>query len=270
MRSPIERGDEGADVAAVQDRLNRLGALLLIDGKFGGGTEDAVRTARAIFNLPPGTAVDVPLWDKLGGLAEPCNELPTRGVTFIAREEVGSRSAYDRIYCHPAWPGGDSGITIGIGYDLRFADAAAFQTDWQAEIPNDVSAALHPWLGQQGTRIGAEALRDKIVPFQAAWKVFLKRTIPATVKETERVFPGYNALPALCRSALVSLVYNRGGSLAGDTRIEMRAIRDLIAAKNFGGVPDQFVAMKHLWPDVRGLRDRRDHEAALWREGLGG
>jgi hypothetical protein len=29
------------------------------------------------------------------------------------------------------WPGGDSGITIGIGYDLGYVTADEFAKDWQ-------------------------------------------------------------------------------------------------------------------------------------------
>jgi len=28
------------------------------------------------------------------------------------------------------WPGGQSGITIGIGYDLGYIEAAVFRQDW--------------------------------------------------------------------------------------------------------------------------------------------
>ncbi len=152
MIFPVGRGSAGPNVALIQDRLNRLGALLTADGQFGAGTEEAVRDARARLNLPSDQpTVDAVLWAALDALPEPSPLLPTRGVVFIAMEEIGSRRSYDQTYRRPSWPGGESGITIGIGYDLRFASLAAFQTDWQAGLSAESSAALLPWLGKRAT-----------------------------------------------------------------------------------------------------------------------
>jgi hypothetical protein len=41
-----------------------------------------------------------------------------------------------------------------------------------------------------------------------------------------------------------------------------------MAMRQFDKIPDEFRAMKRIWPNVRGLRDRRDHEAALFQKGL--
>jgi GH24 family phage-related lysozyme (muramidase) len=76
------------------------------------------------------------------------------------------------------------------------------------------------------------------------------------------------------RTALVSLVYNRGARLedreARQERREMRAIRDLLAAGRFDEVAAQFEAMTRLWDPakVAGLIQRRRHEAKLWNEGF--
>jgi len=34
------------------------------------------------------------------------------------------------LYARPEWPGVQAGLTIGIGCDLRFVDAAHFKADW--------------------------------------------------------------------------------------------------------------------------------------------
>jgi hypothetical protein len=67
---------------------------------------------------------------------------------------------------------------------------------------------------------------------------------------------------------LASLIYNRGASMDGDRRREMRAIREHLEARALLKVADEIEAMKRLWPNSKGLRDRRDREAALWRNGL--
>jgi hypothetical protein len=48
----------------------------------------------------------------------------------------------------------------------------------------------------------------------------------------------------------------------------MRAIREHLEARALLKVADEIEAMKRLWPNSKGLRDRRDREAALWRKGL--
>lgn len=266
---PLSQGQDGPDVVQLQQALNRLGALISDDGDFGKGTAAAVRTAQTQLGLEPTGIVDAALWNRLMSLPEPSPLLPTRGVSFIATEEIGSRARYDQVYRHPVWPGGDSGITIGIGFDLRFADLPTFSRAW-GKLDAVAKAALTPWLGKKGSLAGADSLKTVVVPFDLAWPVYCGDTIPVYVDQTRDVFPGYEQLPGLCKSALVSLVYNRGPSLKGDRRTEMRAIRDLIGTGDLALVPMQFQAMKRLWPEGNGLPGRRDREAKLWAEGLAG
>ena len=39
-------------------------------------------------------------------------------IDLIVREEVSGKEVYERNYRRPEWPGGSSGVTIGIGYDV--------------------------------------------------------------------------------------------------------------------------------------------------------
>ncbi len=56
--------------------------------------------------------------------------------------------------------------------------------------------------------------------------------------------------------------------MQGDRRREMRAIRDYLFAGEYDKVAGEIEAMKRLWPNSRGLRERRDREANLWRRGI--
>ena len=72
---------------------------------------------------------------------------------------------------------------------------------------------------------------------------------------------------------LVSLVYNRGTSMVDSpqfpgNRKEMRDIQAAISTGQFMKVPEALRAMERLWPDVQGLRDRREHEAAVFEAAL--
>jgi hypothetical protein len=59
---------------------------------------------------------------------------------LILAFEVSNEKTYAERYQHPIWPGGRSGVTIGIGYDLGYASKDDVQTDWGLII-NDPTAS---------------------------------------------------------------------------------------------------------------------------------
>lgn len=268
----LERGASGAGVRELQRGLNRMGALLLVDGEFGGGTEAAVVEARAALGLPPDKRADATLLDLLRRIPDPSPELTAAGVTFIAREEISSPDRYRRVFKHPVWPTAESGITIGIGYDLQFADARKLRTDWGGALPDAVIGRLTQSCGTAGSAELLARVRDVEVPLLGAVDVFLKRMLPEHIAITRRTYPALDRLPPWRRTALVSLVFNRGGSLAGERRREMKRIGELLAEGQLDPVADQLEAMTRLWDPARaaGVIHRRRREAQLWRSGFGG
>ncbi len=259
------------EVRELQGLLNRVGGLLETDGLMGPATRRAIAEARELAGLPPGETADPALLDWLAAQPEPSPELPVKGVTFIAREEVGGRDFYDAHTAIPHWPGGASGVTIGVGYDLRFS-ADIFEGDWGDKLAPQALDALRPHLGKQGSQQDCDALVWIRIPWPVAWQVFTGRSLPPQVTKTRRAYDRLDSLPGLCRAVLVSLVFNRGSRLhdspGKDTRREMRRIKELLEADDLDAVPEQLISMQRLWPNARGLRERRAREAALWREGL--
>lgn len=269
----LKQHDKGADVIEAQGLLNRAGAILNLDGGFGGGTEAAVREFQAASGLPNSGTIDAATWQRLRDLPEPSPDIPTRAVAFIAREEVGGRGYYDTQCTRPTWPGGASGVTIGVGYDLGYQ--VAFDADWSSLLTPAQIAGLRPWLGRKGqtASAGPAQLTGTTIPWHAAWTVFIRRTLPAEIATTRATFTGPVLLPPLCLGVLVSLVYNRGSAMADTpgypgSRKEMRDIRDAVAAGRTADVPAALRSMKRLWPEGNGLRDRREREAKLFEEGL--
>jgi GH24 family phage-related lysozyme (muramidase) len=271
--------DSGDNVKQLQRNLNKIGSALLIDGDFGPGTRDAVIDARAALSLSavanpasptvavgPGDADDA-LIAALEALPEPFPALGSPGVTFIARFEIGSPKQYRDKYRHPEWPGEKSGITIGIGYDLQFCTRAQFEADWVG-VPSASVDRLAAAFQKVGTKPLCTSLADLDFPLDLAMKVFINRTLPSYLAQTRSIYPQVDRLSRAQRSALVSLIYNRGPKLEGDSRREMKTIQSLLAAGDLDSVSTQFEAMERLWPDTPGLVQRRHVEAKLWRSGF--
>ncbi len=140
-------------------------------------------------------------------------------IDLIVREEVSSKEIYERNYRRPEWPGGSSGVTIGIGYDVGagVGDKAQLWSDWRGHIPDQMIAALEPAIGVTGERARAftARLRDKVdVPWDAAMAVFEGVDVPRWYAICAKALPNFEELPPACSGALVSLAYNRGASFS--------------------------------------------------------
>jgi GH24 family phage-related lysozyme (muramidase) len=127
-------------------------------------------------------------------------------------------------------------------------------------------------LGRPGSNESLARVRAIEIPLPVAMTVFLERTLPEFVADTRAAYPQFGALSPARRTALVSLVYNRGPLLIDrdplrQERREMRVIRDLLAAGDVAAVPAQFESMARLWT-LPGLIQRRHDEARLWRSGF--
>lgn len=165
------------------------------------------------------------------------------------------------------WPGGESGVTIGFGYDLGYVTAAQFQEDWGDQLPADVMTKLKTAIGLKGipAKNKAAQLKDVKIDRAPSLVVFTERTVPQYEAQTRAAFPGFDALATDAQGALVSLVFNRGASMKGDRRTEMRAIRDAVPSGDLQEIADQLRKMKRLWvgQGLDGLLRRRDAEADM-------
>src|SRR5690349_16301172 len=133
---------------------------------------------------------------------------------FIVDEEVSSQAAYERRYRHPEWPGGASGITIAIGYDLGYATRQKLHADFDGLIPAGMISQLETCCGLHGETAHASlsSVRDVDVPWSAAISVFSNRDMPEWVARVRAALPNFDELPPDSKGALVSLAYNRGAS----------------------------------------------------------
>lgn len=196
-----------------------------------------------------------------------------KATDLIIQHEVGGRAYYEKKLQAPIWAGGESGVTIGMGYDLGYNTEKQFMLDWSGVINLNYINALRPTIGIKGTQAKA-MLKGEIlnvrIPYNTAYEVFVKSSLPRYYAMTKKIYPNMDLLNDDTKGALVSVVYNRGNKLEGDSRAEMRAIVDLIAKQDYEGIAEQIEKSKRLWENrgLDGLVVRRESEADLIRESI--
>ena len=205
------------------------------------------------------------------------NGLTQRAYDLIIKYETGGESYYKKALQRPTYPGGQSGVTIGIGYDLGYNTQEGFARDWKKHLDPKHFARLHATIGLKGKAASAKiaSLKDINIPWDNALDVFNARTLPRFIKLTKGTFPGSDALKGDAFGGLVSLVFNRGGSTKGASRVEMKNIKmalsgEIKVSNIYVYIADQIIAMKRLWKGkgLDGLLTRRDAEAKMIKDSI--
>lgn len=199
---------------------------------------------------------------------EPAPPAAPIATKLIVRWEVTSEAAYRKKYQGVICPGGASGPTIGIGYDLGHQTRATIAREW----------AGHPQLESllEGSGVTGEARcaayraanRHVRVSYEDAQRVFQDSTLPAYTGAARRALKnGWGALPPGAQAANISLGYNRGWAMSGDRNREKRVIRDdCVPRNNRECNAHQLRAMCRIWagtPNGPGLCARRNDEARV-------
>jgi len=205
--------------------------------------------------------------------------LSKKSLDLILEFEVGGgENYYNKFLKSPAWPGEQSGVTIGVGYDLGYVNKAEFTNDWK-ELPQKDFDRLYKVVGIKG--IAAKdlirGLKDISIPWDLALKVFNNKTITKFYNLTKNTFPNFDNLPEDAKGGLVSLVFNRGAALEGDRRREMKLIYQAMKITNYFDqkvvtfIANQIRSMKRIWIGgsiEKGMSRRRDAEAKLIEQSL--
>jgi GH24 family phage-related lysozyme (muramidase) len=195
-------------------------------------------------------------------------------IDLIIACEVSSEVLYRQRYYKPVWPKGQSGVTIGIGYDLGASSEKEFLEDWGSYLNSEQVKNLAQVCGK--TAGAASSALKKLEPVSISWDVASTQcrleTLPRYIGATERALPNCSALNSVCMGALVSLVYNRGPAFdRTEPRFkEMWQVADHMKSKNFEAIPRDIRSMKRLWDkqSFKGIVLRREAEAALFQYGL--
>jgi hypothetical protein len=183
-------------------------------------------------------------------------------------EVGGGEEYYNKYLQHPTWPGGHSGLTLGIGVDCGYYTANELANLFDF-LPSSQLQAVKNASGKIGENGRAYVKSIKNLGITVTWdqaiEIFEKLTWPKYCRLAENTFPGLNELCDNAYGAIISLVFNRGGSLKGDSRIEMRNIKDLVPKKDYSNIAEQLRKMKRIWEGkgLDGLIARREAEAKL-------
>lgn len=238
---------------------------LKVDGQDGPKTWEAISNSL----LPKEQKQEVP---------QSSCELSPKALDLIIKHEVGGgESYYNKALKNPTWPEGQSGVTIGIGYDLGYNSLDQFTKDWKGKISDQDFNKLATTLGKksENAKVLVAGVKGIVIPWNVALEVFKNSTLPRFIEETKKAFPQSDKLHPNTFGALVSLVFNRGGSTTGDSRREMLNIRQATSGAIkvddvYTYIADQIRSMKRLWANkgLNGLLVRRDDEARLVESSL--
>lgn len=205
--------------------------------------------------------------------------LNKKSLDLVLEFEVGGgENYYNKFLKNPVWPEGQSGVTIGVGYDLGYVNKTEFSEDWK-DLPKETFDRLYKVVGIKGYNAKnlIKGLKDITIPWDLALKVFNNKTVTKFYNLTRQTFPNFDNLPEDAKGGLVSLVFNRGNALEGDRRREMKLIRDgmkLVSTfdqKALTFIANQIRNMKRIWIGgsiEKGMSRRRDAEAKLIEESL--
>jgi len=192
-----------------------------------------------------------------------------KALDLLYEYEVGGGEAYyNKFLKRFTWPGGESGPTIGIGIDTAYYSANEISNifDFLKEDQIKLIQGAKDKTGASGKEYTKTLQAANIeVSWDQATKIFKSLTWPKFAAAAERTFPGLIDLKDDAYGAIVSLVFNRGTRMVGDSRKEMRNIKSLIPDKNYNAIAKEVIKMKRLWEgkDLDGLLARRDAEAKL-------
>jgi GH24 family phage-related lysozyme (muramidase) len=200
------------------------------------------------------------------------------GIYKISKKAAQFILSFEGYVATPYVPDGDnsSGVTLGYGYDLGQQNESYARNLLSNYYTSSQIDRLITTIGRKGdsARSLVSRLTDITITKEQAFEMAmeLKKDYCQQVVNT---YPQAINLPPGSAGAILSLVYNRGPSLALprandtlDRRREMREIKADFDSNNISRIPGRLRSMKRLWVNQRGLRDRREGEAQLIEDEL--
>ena len=187
--------------------------------------------------------------------------------TPVIEFETGGKLHYNRFLKNLTWPKGKSGITMGIGADLGYMTHNEFEKYFSRYFTKEQNKRIKEVIGLKGGL--AKLVLPKVKDIQLSWEnaseAFVEWTLPKFWNMTMNLWPEFDKLHEKAQVALVSIVFNRGASTRGPSRVEMLNIKPLVLKKDYKGIAKEIRKMKRLWENkgLDGLLKRREEEAKM-------
>lgn len=191
----------------------------------------------------------------------------TLGPYTISQKSADFILQYEGFVSKPYVPGGDqtSGVSLGYAYDLgqqSKESARVLLSKYYTESQVNRLLATVGLKGNSAIRV-VGSLSDITITKEKAKEMAMELK-GKYCQLVVNVYPEAIKLKPDGAGAILSLVYNRGSSLANtDKRKEMREIQEDFSKGNIKNIPARLRSMKRLWPNQRGLINRREGEACL-------
>ena len=197
------------------------------------------------------------------------NRPSAKTLDLLLQYEVGGGEKYYNKYLSKfTWPGGHSGPTIAVGIDCAYYTSEELKSMFSFLSKENVELVLGAIgktgiAGKQYTPVLREAGIE--VSWKRALEIFETTTWPKYARLAEKAFPGLTEFHPDAYGTIVSIVFNRGTSMRGGSRLEMRNIKELVMNKKYKDIAGEIRSMKRLWvgKNLDGLLYRREAEASL-------
>jgi GH24 family phage-related lysozyme (muramidase) len=210
-----------------------------------------------------------------------------QGLVCVSQRLMNAIKIWEGCPSHPYVPGGQSGVTIGYGYDLGQQTPTSVQEKLTPYFTTAQISLFLQVVGLQGLAAhNALPIVSSIsIPHTFADQAFLEHMHEFALI-TAHAYPRMVYLHPDCQGALLSLVFNRGIAFSvnnkgqqghpdfvADVHREQRNIRDLLANGHVDLISNEFSSMKRIWlydplHKFTGLRARRDEEATYFKNGI--
>jgi hypothetical protein len=294
MTASLRKGARGAPVRTLQEALRKQGFAVTADGVFGSRTDIALRNyqinqgllgdgiagprtlaALGIAQSPSYSSKKTPKQNRheylsriglsaaqiQAATSKPISQ-PSQLVGSMRVSETGLRFIYTlesqkNRSNHLHWPGNESGVTLGSGYDLRHRKpAAVIATLKKVGIPTNVATLISEGVGLHHENAEYFCIQHHGVKLEGDQEMnLLRETVPAYEKLVHRFIQV--ELMQYEFDALVSVMYNPG-----------RRFDDIARFVNFGQIVDAMKEIKTRNTSggnvMKGLVNRRESEINLY------
>lgn len=261
----------GSIVRNAQIALQHAGRQIVPDGEFGQTTLRELRAFQQSKRIAPNGELDKQAWSQLApDLAATVEVAQHRIRESLPQFEGDLHWVHEREghKGHPYWPGGGSGVTLDPGVDLGHVSFEQISEWYGGFLSATELATLKQAIGKTGesARVALETIPGiNAIPVSSAqalevmpraakpyWNGIVKRFGPTAVTPA----------PPSVQTVMLSLAYNRGVGNSG-----LQPLGAVLSAGNWDGVADIVGAMQQNH-SLKGIRSRRQHEAALIRAEL--